>query len=517
VEQSHLIPGVVRIVTIGPFDNLVPELSGNAGSSDAAMFWGGWLFLVGDRGELEPDLATQVPSVENGGISRGGLAITYHLRKGVTWQDGAAFDARDVIFSWHAVMNSANNVISRTGYDDIASMQAPDRSTLVVRLKKPYAPAIATFFAPGQAPYCVLPAHLLANLPDINHAAYDRLPVGTGPFKVSRYSPGIELDLVANPTYWRGPPKLKEVRILNVPDGNTALVMMRTGEADVFPEPPEALVPELQGIAGVSVIQHPWNQFEYVGFNLHHPPLDDARIRRALAMNVERPRLVTDILHGHGVVANGDQPPFSWAFDPNARAQAYDPAGAARLLDDAGWRLGADGYRAKQGRRLAFNFAWSSGDVNATRFAPIVQSEMRGLGIELDLKSFPNQLFYATKATGGIVNSGNYDVSAQGWIGGVDPDNSSLWASNQQPPNGFNTSLLDDPRVDAAVETELTVNARSQRRRAFWTIQELVDEIVNVDFLYWVNRNDAVRDGLHGWDPAPTVTPFWNVWNWSTD
>jgi len=510
-----VVPGVVRIALVGPFDNLIPELAGNAASSDAAMFWGGWLLMVDGRGALEPDLALDVPSIDNGGISKDGLTITYHLRRRVTWQDGAPFDARDVIFSWHAIMNPANNIISRAGYDDIASMTAPDPYTVKVQLKSPYAPAVATFFAPGQAPYCILPAHMLANLPDINRAAYDRLPVGTGPFIVTRYQPGIELDLAANPRYWRGPPKLKAIRFITIPDSNTALVMMKTGDVDIWPEPPEALVPELAKVAGVRVIHRPWNQFEYIGFNLTHAPLDDRNVRLALAMDVNRDLLVANILHGNGSVANGDQPAYSWAFDPAARAPAYDPAGAAALLERSGWRVGRDGIRMKDGKRLALEFVWSESDVNASRFAPILQDAMRKIGVELDLKPFEHDLYYATKETGGIVNSGKFDVSAQGWVGGVDPDNSSLWACAQRPPNGFNTTLLCDQRVDAAISVSLSTNDQAKRRAAYWRIQELLDRIVNVDFLYWVNRNDAVRNGLAGWDPAPSVTPFWNNWNWA--
>ena len=503
-------------MVVGPYDTLIPELAGNAGASDAAMFWGGWFFLVDDKGDLQPDLATEIPTPQNGGISKDGLQITYHLRKGVKWQDGAPFDARDAIFSWHAIMNPANNIIARAGYDDIAQMTAPDPYTVKVQLKKAYAPAVATFFAPGQAPYCLLPAHLLANLPNINRTNFALKPIGTGPFIVTRYQPGIELDMAPNPHYWRGPPKLKEVRWLTVPNANTEVVMMKTGEADLFPRPPETAVPELEVIAGIHLIHRPWNQFEYLGFNLAHPPLDDRRVRLALSQAIDRTRLIAAVLHGNGIPANGDQPQYSWAYDSNAHAPAYDPAAAARNLDDAGWRVGPDGYRSKNGKRLSLEFVYSISDHNASRFAPIAQNAWHALGVDVSIRSFPNSLYYAAKPDGGIVNSGKYDVSAQGWIGGVDPDNSALWACSAQPPNGFNTSLLCDPRVDQQIGITLSEYDRAKRAAAYRRIQELLDEIVNVDFLYWVNRNDALRDGFDGFNPAPTVTPYWNVWNWST-
>jgi peptide/nickel transport system substrate-binding protein len=479
------------------------------------MFWGGWFFLVDSKGNLQPDLATEIPTPHNGGISADGLSITYHLRKGVRWHDGAPFDARDVIFTYHAIMNPANNIVTRSGYDQIAEITAPDPFIIKIRLKKPYAPAVATFFAPSQAPFCILPAHLLAKLPDINHADYARKPIGTGAFVVTRYQPGIELDLEANPHYWRGAPRLKAVRWLNVPNANTAVVMMRTGEADIFPRPPETVVPELETIAGIHLVHRLWDQFEYLGFNLTHAPLDDRRLRIALSMAVDRPRLLQTILHGNGAIANGDQPGYSWAFDPQAKSPPFDPAAAARMLDELGWQVGADGVRSKDGKRLAFGLVYSISDHNASRFAPILQNAWRKLGVDITIKSFPNSLYYATKAGGGIVNSGKYDIAAEGWIGGVDPDNSTLWACDARPPNGFNTTLLCDPAVDQQINLTLTKYDQAVRRAAYWKIQELLDSVVNVDFLYWVNRNDAVRDGIGGFDPPPTVTPYWNVWNWS--
>jgi len=222
--SSALQPGLVRIVGIGSIDSLIPQLSGNAGATDIGWFWAAWLFRVGAHGELVPELATEIPTIANGGISKDGLTITYHLRRGVKWHDGAPFDARDVIFSWHAIMNPRNNVLTRSGYDDIASMAAPDPYTVVVRLSRPYAPAIAAFFGPSLTPMCILPAHILAKLPDINRAAYDRAPIGTGPYVLARYDTDTDVILKANPDYWRGAPKVAQVRFIIVPDLNTRLL-----------------------------------------------------------------------------------------------------------------------------------------------------------------------------------------------------------------------------------------------------------------------------------------------------
>ncbi len=509
--------GILRIVGLGSIQTLLPELGNSASAIDPGMNWAAWFFFVNDKGELEPELAIAVPTLQNRGISRNGLTITYHLRRGVRWHDGAPFDARDVIFTWHAIMNPANNIPSRSGYDDIASMSAPDPYTVKVELKRPYAPAVATFFAAGGGtlPYCVLPAHLLAGRHDINRAAYNNKPIGTGPFMVEHYEPGSALILKANPHYWRGAPKLKEIRWLVVPDTNTRMVMMRTGEADFFYLTPDNIAAQLSNIPGIHMLRTPMNNFTYLTYNVTHPPLDDGRVRRAISMAVDRNEVIRDVLRGAGEPANGDQPSFLWAYDQHARAPAYDPAQAAKLLDAAGWRLAPDGNRQKDGKRLSFTFVyWTTGS-DPVRFAPIFQITMRKLGIDLNIKTFPNSLYYASKPAGGILSNGKFDIAWSQWYGGADPDDTILWTCDQRPPGGDNFAFFCDPRVDAQERTAVTSYDRATRKRAYYRIQELLDEEVPIDFLYWSNANNALRDNFRGFKPAPAGSVIWNSWQWS--
>src|ERR1700687_3990533 len=144
--NSWTHPAVLRWGMDGEPDNLNPMLCSLQTTVDLSMLWAGYLFHYNDRNEFEPELATVVPKQENGGISRDGLAITYHLRRGVRWQDGAPFTAGDVIYSWRQVLNPKNNVPSRLGYDDVTRIDRIDDHTIVVRLAKPYAPFVPTFF-----------------------------------------------------------------------------------------------------------------------------------------------------------------------------------------------------------------------------------------------------------------------------------------------------------------------------------------------------------------------------------
>ena len=513
---SRIIPGVVRIVGIGSLDNPNPELSAQVFSVDLGMLWGGWFFVVNDKGKLEPDLATDEPTLRNGGISKDGLTIRYHLRRGVEWHDGQPFTARDAIFTWRAIMNPENNILSRVGYDRIASMSAPDPYTLVVHLKRPFSPAVASFFAMSGVPMCVLPEHALEGMRNINQAAFNRKPIGTGPFIVNRYDPQSGFIFKANPHYWRGPPKLQEVRVIYVADENTRAVMMRTGEADLYYDPANRIVPALKTIPDTRVLRTPFNEFWYLGFNLSHPPLDDVRVRRAIAMGVDKNYVVNEVLHGAAIPAQSDQPFFSWAYDSSVHAPSYDPATAARLLNSSGWRLGADGYRRRSGKLLELTYAYSTNAGDAVRYGPVFQSTMKQLGIAINLKGYPDAIYYAAKQAGGILNNGRFDIAYEGWIGGVDPDDRTLWACDQRPPGGFNQQLLCDPRVDEQEDIATTSYDQNVRRAAYFRIQHLLNEDLPVIFLYWELRNDDIRDGFSGYKPAPAVSEFWNSWEWKT-
>ena len=503
----------MRIVGAGTIDSLVPELASSTATTDAAMFWGGWFFLVNEKGQLVPDLALAVPTRDNGGISADGRTITYHLRKGVTWHDGAPFSAKDVIFTWRQIMNPANNVLTRTGYDQIDSMTAPDPYTVVVRLKRPYAPAVATFFAPSLAPMTVLPEHLLKGLPDINHAAYNVKPVGTGPFVVTNYEQAVGITMKANEHYWRGPPKLREIDYLIVPNSTTRAIMMRTGDADLYSDPQVNQLRDLASIPGTTLLHIPFNEFWYLTFNVTHPPLDDVVIRRALAMGIDKQYILDNVMHGGASPAVGDQPWYLYTYDPNIPAPRYDPQAAAATLGAAGWRAGADGVRVKNGKRFELVYAFDREANDGERIGAILQQQMRRLGVDLIVKGIAHSIYYADKNAGGVLSQGRFDVAYEGWIGGVDPDDIALWACDQR--GGFNHSFICDPRIDEQERIALTHYDVPTRRAAYRRIQELLAEDVPVTFLWWTKRNDLIANTLKGYKPAPTLTTFGNPWEWS--
>ncbi len=250
------------------------------------------------RGNYVPDLATAVPTPSNGGISADGKRIVVHLRRNAVWADGAPLTAADWLFTYRAVMNPANSVKTRYGWDQIASASAPDPHTIVIRLRRANV-AVLGILGMGGAAYPPLPAHLLARLPDLNRAAFNQQPLSSGPYLLKAWNHGSSLVFVPNPRYFRGAPKLKEVVWKVIPDVNTLFNQLATHEVDVYPNVNENSIGRLSDISGIRVARNLIASWRHLGINMSRPQLADVRVRRAIAEAVDWKRLNDTDLSRH--------------------------------------------------------------------------------------------------------------------------------------------------------------------------------------------------------------------------
>lgn len=504
-RNAWTIPGVLRIAQREDPDNLNLLLGTETVDIDISAFWGAYLFRWSDRNELVPELATVEPTQENGGISRDGLRVTYHLRRSVKWQDGVPFTADDVIFTWHAMLNPRNAVVSRVGYDVIAAIDRVDDHTITVHLKRRFAPFVNTFFAPANHPDVILPMHLLARYPDINHLSFNGLPVGTGPFRIVAYDRGARVEMVANDAYWRGPPRLRRVDFRIVGSDETMLTLLQSHDIDFFYRAPESLAPELHGIAGTRLVMTPIDRFTDVGLNAAVPGLNDVRVRRALAFAIDKPALIEKVMHGIAVTGSSLHPSFSWAYNPEVARYPFDPARASALLAQAGWPPG----------KLHLTLVSFSGSGTIDAAEALLQQEWGRVGVLVSIKNFPSGKLYATLGAGGIEQSGKFDAALENWENGTDPDDSLLLMCSMAPPAGWNIYHFCNPQLDAAERVALGTYDRVIRAAAYQKIQRIVSEELPFIVLWYQVQLDAVNSDLHDYRPAQAVTPFWNVWQWS--
>jgi peptide/nickel transport system substrate-binding protein len=506
--------GVLRMANLSEPDTLNPLVGNQQIDSDLAMLWGGFFFNFNDKNEFVPELVTEVPTLANGGISKDGRTIVYHLRPGVTWQDGSPFDARDVIFTWHAIMNKNNNIPSTVGFDLITAIDVPDPHTIRVHLKKSWAPFVATFFNQSGTPYPLLPAHLLAKLPNINQIPFNAQPVGTGPFVVRQWQRGSKIVFEANPHYWRGAPKLKRIEYDAIPNENTILTLLQSHDVDLEYNGAVTNWQQLKDIPGTRALLTEFNQYSQIALNTSSPLLSDVRVRKALWYAIDSRSVIERVTHGVQIVGRTDQPPFSPYYNPNTIHYDYNPAMAKKLLDDAGWKPGPDGVRVKNGVRLQPVMAGVTGSANGNAVDVLVQRYWRDVGVDAQVKNYTTSLFFATYGAGGILQRSKFDAAFFSWIGGTDPDDSTLWMCDQMPPNGQNVYRFCDKDLDAAENAALSSNDFAFRKAAYGKIQTILADRVPVIIAWFVRRISVENTDLKNYKPSHAVTSFWNSWEW---
>ena len=494
--------------------SLNPALENGTASTEWGELLFQYLVKYDDRGALVGDAATEVPTPRNGGISRDGLTITYHLRPGLKFADGVPLTARDCVYSIDAIKNPNNNAQSRFGYDVVRNAEAPNDTTLVLHLRRPFAPLLVTVLAPQGFP--ILPAHLLAKLHDFNQIPFNAMPVGSGPYAVTRWSRGDSVELRANPYYFRGEPKIARLRIRFVPDPNTAMNLLRTREADgYFSDLDYGNYPLLREIPRVRVTRTPMNAVGAIIFNTRDPVTGDPRVRRALASAIDIPSTIAKTYRGAVSARDAGRGLFIWTYDPQAYPDArYDPAAARALLDAAGWTPGLDGVRRKNGKPLDAVLIIQAATPGDTIVGNAIAQYEKAVGVNVTLKAFNVTQFVAPANQGGPVYGGRFQMALYPFVNGDDPDTSDQFSCATVPPHGYNKSRICDPRIDALLLRGQRTYDVARRKAIYSQLQQILHEQMPIVLLYQRPELDTFTERLRG--PSGSLsTVWWNAGRWS--
>ncbi|MDR3561726.1 MAG: peptide ABC transporter substrate-binding protein [Negativicutes bacterium] len=489
-------------------DTLNPLLSDLLATSEVGSLIFSGLVQLNDKGEWLADLASEVPSRLNGGVSPDGLTVTYKLRPGVTWHDGAAFSSADVKFTWETIMNRKVNVIVRDGYDKIAAVDTPDANTVVIRFREYYAPYLSLFSV-------ILPKHSLETAGDLNKAPFNRTPVGTGPFKIKEWRIADAIVLEANPAYFRGRPNLDGIIYKILPDSSIMLSQLKAGEVDVVSNIAFSLFEQVKGVNGVRALVTPNMIWEHLDFNLDNALFQDMRVRKAIALGIDKQAIVNNVLKGVASPAAGDQSPISWAYNPVTKAQPRDVNAARELLTQAGWQLGTDGIFAKNGRRLSFSLATTVGNKTRETVAQTIAQQLKEIGIAVDVRLIDAPIFF-----GDVLKARRFEAAMYAWVAGADPDDINLWHSKNIPAQGNGYTGQNYPgwrntEVDRLTEQGGRLTDLEARKQAYLRIQELITAEVPVIPLYFRSNIDAVKDTVVNYRPNPSQSGnLWNAWEW---
>jgi peptide/nickel transport system substrate-binding protein len=509
VGNRSTIHGLVRLAIIAEPNTLNPVLSGliQEGYMEGAVFNG--LVKLDDRENMVPDLATEVPSLANGGISRDGKTITYHLRHGVTWQDGAPFTSADVTFTYQTYINPKVNSFYTATYQRIASIDTPDPYTAVLHLKAPFAAALENFFHRDTGGF-VIPKHILEKSADINTDPFGKHPVGTGPFRLERWDHGSLIVLKPYIHYFGGTPKLHEIDVHIVVNPNTQLEMVSSHELDVAAYLVPVQYAQIQHMPGIRTVLKPTLLERFLTFNLRRAPFGDDRVRRALALALDRDRIGATAYNSTSTQAQTLIPPWNWAYDPTG-APTYDVAQAKVLLDEAGWRLGPDGVRSKKGRKLSFGLLSQSESNPLSAMAQEIQRAWHEIGVIADIHSVSKSVIYGNP---GLATDGKFDALMDDWGATPDPDRSLIIETKSFEPHAYNDAFYSDPDVDVWSEQAGMTFDIAKRKQLYSLIQQRLNRDLPYVPLVWEGRIYAINTDLRGFMPEPVFTDFWNAETW---
>jgi peptide/nickel transport system substrate-binding protein len=404
-----------------------------------------WAWEFDDQNTPFPRLVTEVPSMENGGVSQDGTVITMHLRDDIVWSDNTPITSADFVFTYDMIVNPNNAISSVYPYDYIASVEAPDERTVVVTFSEPFAPWQSLLWRG------VLPKHILEPVfeadGNIDQAEWNLAPtVGCGPFNFAEWESGSYIRFVKNENYWLGQPKLDEIYLQFVPDDASQTAALVAGDADLGTFPPISDVPILEA-GGVDIMVQSSGYAEGWFFNFRDmadPGAKDPVVRQAVAMSIDREAISRDLNLGLTTPVETLWDPFKadgWV-SPNIVPWKFDPEAAKALLEENGYvDSDGDGIREDhEGNPLVLTHGTTIREIRQDIQA-VAQQQLKDVGIDLQIFSEDSDIFFGGYSDGTPSAVGDYDIME--WSDStLFPDvDTEYWLCDQIPtdaaPDGY--------------------------------------------------------------------------------
>jgi peptide/nickel transport system substrate-binding protein len=514
---------------------LNPHLAIGRKDGDGSRIFYEPLVSFDPEGHPVPVLAAEVPTLQNGGGARDGLSVTVKLKKGVAWHDGKPFTADDVVFTWEYAADPATAAVSAGAYQDVARVDRLDSHTVKIGYKAPN-PFWANAFR------SILPRHVFAPFKGAKSrdAAANLKPIGTGPYRFVDFKPGdivrAEMFTGYHDPNW---PFFDRLEMKGGGDAvSAARAVIQTGEYDYawnMQVEDDVLRRLEQG--GKGRVEIAWGgQVEFISCNFSdpsrevdgerssakapHPFLTDPSVRAALSLLVDRASIQEQI-YGRLAQTTSNYLNAPAALRSKNTRWEFNPDKAARMLEDAGWRRGADGIRAKDGKRLRMLYQTS---INAPRqkTQAIVKQVAAKVGIEMELKSIVPAVYFSTDPAN-LDTSSHFsaDIQMYAFVSGspdpqrfMDPFVSWEIAQKANKWAGRNSTRWRNEEYDRlfrAAETEMDPVKRAAH---FIKMNDLVVQNVVVIPFAWRGNASAVANRLRGTELSGWDSDFWNLAHW---
>jgi len=417
---------------------------------------------------LDADLQAIPGLADKWEIGANGTQYTFHLNPSATFSDGSPVLASDVLFTLKKIADPQTEAPQIAGgFEnlDLKNTRVVDDHTIVIAFREPLSPQLTHF-----NDLLVIPEHVYSK-GDFKTDFVSRA-VGSGPYRLVRRIPGQEILLERRPEFWGTRPYLQRVLFKVIVDDATAWAAMKRGELDETIIPTDTWLaesrrPDLQKT--IDFVRFYTLNYNFIPWNTRDPILADKRVRRALAMCIDLTSIIDNLYHGTARAMTGPFTPDQWAYNPDVPAIQYNPQEALRTLNSDGWLdTNHDGVLDKGGKPLKLEMLVFAGSQASTQFAPLFQSELKKIGVQLDIVPLDPSTFISR------VLAGNYQCAYMNWKLDADPDPFNLFHSSQFPPKGQNFVFYSNPQADQLIDAGRREFDQSKRKKIYQQLHAIL-------------------------------------------
>ncbi len=490
--------------SIGDISGLIPNITSDSSSQEV----GGLIYSGLVR--TDKDLRVEGELAERWDVSPDELTLTFHLRRGVKWQDGDPVTARDVDFTYRYMVDPKTPTAYGEPFRQIRKAEIVDPYTYRVTYDKPYAPALLSWGT------WILPSHILEPAwklgEDLRTTRQNRYPIGSGPYVFKEWKTGEKIVLESYHDYWEGRPFINRVVYRIIPDQSTIFLELKAKNIDMAGLTPIQYRRQTDFPAfrkAFDRYRYLSNSYAYLGFNLRDPRFQDKRVRQAFAYAIDRQEIVDGVLLGLGQPAVGPYKPGTWWFKPDVKTYSFDPARAKALLAEAGWKdTNADGILVRDGRPFSFTLRTNQGNQVRQQTAEIIQRRLRAIGVDVKIHIVEWAAFINS-----FIKKRDFEAILLGWGLGLDPDQYEIWDSKMTGPDELNHISYKNPRVDDLLEAGRRTFDEAKRKAIYGEFQDIMAEEQPVVFLYVPDSLPVVSSRVRGIEPAPAGISY-NFTKW---
>ena len=455
-----------------------PLLATDSASAEIA----GWIFngllKFDENGSIVTDLAKSW-SFENN------RTLRFTLRENVRWHDGKPFTAEDVKFTYDWMISDKVVTPYKSDFKYVKSVEALDNRTVRIHYSQPYFKALSIWMTG------MLPRHLWEHEKDPMRSLLNKLPVGTGPYRMTKpFGINERIVLEANGEYFEHPPFIRRQIYHFIGDPGTEFMMLKAGKLDIGALSPLQLERQVNESfrRRYNLYERPSHSYTYLGFNLRDPKFKDPRVRQALDLAVNRQEIIDLLFFSHGSPCYGPFMPGSSVYPKDFQPEGYRPDEAKRLLAEAGY--GPD-------HPLHFTLVTNTGNETRINAAEILQQQFLRIGVEMKIRTMEWQAFLNT-----IVFPRNFEAVLLGWSQSLIPDAYPIWHSEGDKKGGFNFVGYHNPKVDRLIkESERLVEPEAFAARYREMFRLIVADHPYI-FLYIPNSITAVSKRVEGVSPS---------------